>query len=420
MDITINNLQRAAFDCSDSIATVLIGHLSTPAMVLTRSGEPLIVNHRCELTLGFNLKQLQYLRKIRHFSISRTSQHGVSANFEIEIYEHTYKLRGRRYLCEGDTAELILLDGFISDIRADAEPMHLFENLIGHSRVFLDTIAACRRATSPGQPVLLRGESGTGKESLARCMHAEGAFAPGSIICLRDNFEFAEFTRVADEDMSSLLERLSSHTFYIDEIANFSHYSQDILFFILRNAVIGNYKLICATSADLLLLLRRGELHRNLYDTLTAETIAVPSLRQRRDDIPALAEHFMWRANRLTNRKFRVGAKLIERMMKYDWPGNMYELESLLLSAARASDEIEGELPAGLLDDLINRKTSGEPDYDFSIAHAEKDLIIMALNAFSSDPHPKAAAANALGIGIATLYRKMELYNISQSRMYEG
>ena len=402
-------------------ALAMIPH---PAIVLTADSEPLAMNRRCEMAFGFTLKQLQYLRKIKRFSCRRHPREAKEGEYEFVVFQKSLRLIGCRFPQNGAgiSCDLLVFDRFFAENESQKEPPMTFDALIGKSKVFADTIQTCRNAEHPARYVLLRGESGTGKQALAKCMHIEGPFPAENFICLRNNIEFTEFasSTLDANTKQGADDELAGHTIYIDEMANFNHYNQDKLFHLLRNSAMGGYKVICATSADLGLLSRRGGWHRNLYDILEAERIDVPSLRQRREDIPLLAAHYMQHANLQINRNVWLGDRLVSRMREYDWPGNLYELESFIFSAVRLSSGIDGEVPIKLFDDAVSRRMRPDSEEDLSLVRAERQLIIKALNRFVGHSQPKAAAAQALGIGVATLYRKIERYGIVQNGMFEG
>lgn len=398
----------------------ILEELSAPALILGRKGQLIAMNHRFELATHYTLSQLRYLKKIRQLSIHRPGQGDALGRYELTIYGRIYHLSGRRVQIEGDLPyEFLLFSNISSDAELE-EPSLSFKTLIGRSKPFLAAVESCRRAQSLGQYTLLCGESGTGKETLARCMHLESPFPNRKFICLHNNLEFTEFFSAAPLlDTDWYRNRLHEHTLYIDEVANFNHYNQDRLFFLLRNSLISDYKIICATSADLNLLLRRNEWHRNLYAILMSQCIFIPPLRQRKEDIIPLAEHYLMRANNTYNRRLRLGDGLSRRMQEYDWPGNIYELEGFLLSAVRVSPAVDGELAERYLEDALAKTTPEAQSSSLSLAQAEKELILRALNTFSDAPHPKKSAAKALGISLATLYRKLELYSIKKYALFD-
>lgn len=407
----------------DRLMHAALEQITQPALAICASVDHLSLNRRCELLLGLNRRQLIYLRKIKQFSIRGDNCGENDRNLELVIYDRKVKLRGRRVRVDNYLGgwDLIVFNDSVVNYGVQEEAPITFETIIGRSKVFAATVEACRLAETPGQYVLLLGESGTGKETLARCMHAEGPFPENNFVCLRNNFEFTEFFKTAYEsDTFQYDERIWGHTIYIDEIANFNHYNQDRLFMLLRNSGSGKYKVICASSADLGLLLRRGEWHRNLYDILNTSRIDVPAIRHRREDIPLFAEYLLRRVNVRLNRRLTLSDELTSQMCRYDWYGNLHEMESFLISAVNVSDMPDGRIPARALDDLLSDKASSGGESDYSLARAEKALILKALNDFNDSSLSKNAAAKALGIGVSTLYRKIELYGISKSESYEG
>lgn len=419
-DTNVRDIGMEATSGKESMLSLVLAEVPQPAIVLGRNGRILAVNHRLEQLINFTATQLRYLKKIHKFSVRKPASGAAEGEYELMVYGKAFMMNGRRILSgDGSGDELILFSG-CTPPSVSEEPPASFSGMIGRSKPFLAAVEACRRSEGRGQIVLLHGESGTGKETLARCMHREGPFPDRKFICICNNMEFTAFFASAPNTGTSWYdERLHEHTLYIDEAANFNHYNQDRLFYLLHNSPISNYKIICSTSSDLELLLRRGEWHRNLYDILEAHRIDVPALRQRREDIVPFADYFLARANARLVRRLELSPQLKSAMQSYDWPGNLHEMESFLYTAVRASPAVDGELPERFFNESVYKNTGKTLSSDFTIARAERALILRALNAFSGVAHPKAEAARALGISLATLYRKLALYDIQQSGLYE-
>ena len=163
----------------------------------------------------------------------------------------------------------------------------------------------------------------------------------------------------------------------------------------------------------------RGELNNHLYYSLNAQRIEIPALRQRRKDIPLLAEYLLTILNKKFNRALTLSCELQREMQEYNWLGNMHELENFLICAVRETDMVEGALPVELLRKLVLHCEEEQTTPDLSLAKVEKNTIIRALNLYGSNTGGKKAAARALGIGTATLYRKIAEYGIQTYQHYD-
>ncbi len=403
----------------DELILALLEQIPEPVVLLRQADKPVLLNRRCELLIGLNARQLTYLNKIRHLTLRQWTQpdanryHLIVGNSAVH-----YAARRISFAPEGEQWSLYSLAPPPAGKDA-GKPELTFAQLVGRSKAFRDTVDACRRVEFLDRPALLCGESGTGKETLARAMHLEGPFPRENFICIQNNTEFTRFEQEQQANPAYLGGALHGHTLYVDEIANFNHHNQDLLFFLIRRSQGGEFKVICATSADLAPLIARGEWHRNLHDVLSAGRVEVPPLRRRREDIPLLAQHFLAAINRRTGRNLRFAQETLFQIRRYEWPGNLYELESFLMRAVRGLDEVDAEITPQMLETSLHISPERGTESEYSLRYAEKELILRALNDFSGDKCPKEAAARALGIGIATLYRKLAEYGIHRSNFYE-
>jgi len=398
------------------LLSALLNGVDKP-MMLVGGALPVMMNRKCELLTGFNGRQLSYLHKLGRFYLRRSAL-SPQSGYHLYIQESDFHFLGTAVGPAG--GDCLLLEIAPPQASAPASRAASFAALIGQSAAFLNTVTACRQAEAAHLPVLLSGESGTGKEALARAMHQEGPYPEKNFICIHNHAEFTASPLLQTAEVSEAIRQLQNHTLYIDEVANLNHYNQDRLFFLLRASQAGAFKAICATSADLKKLLMRGEWHHNLYELLTVLEIKVPPLRQRKEDIPLFAQYYLNRINRQTGRALRLGREMRTEMCRYEWPGNLYELESFMMETVRTSRAVDGELDAPLLTAYKNNRFSSMGSQMYNLGTAEKAMIIRALNDFSGAKSSKKIAAQALGISLTTLYRKMEQYDIHEDNLYDG
>jgi hypothetical protein len=392
---------------------LLMDEIPLPALLLDQNGQLLNANRPMEQLINFSLHQLQYLSRIKKFSF-RCLGVMTPNEFALTVYDHTFQLHAKRQRSAKGYHIFIFDDGKAKTEAIEEDPSE-FSMLVGKTPAFLNAVALCKKASAPGIFCMLHGESGTGKETLAKCMHKNGPFADRPFLYLRDNHEFGEFIKSVPIASSGV----HRGTVYIDEFTNLSGYHQERLQALLQRSIGADGKIICASSADLNYLLVRGELNNHLYYSLNAQRIEIPALRQRRKDIPLLAEYLLTILNKKFNRALTLSCELQREMQEYNWLGNMHELENFLICAVRETDMVEGALPVELLRKLVLHCEEEQTTPDLSLAKVEKNTIIRALNLYGSNTGGKKAAARALGIGTATLYRKIAEYGIQTYQHYD-
>ncbi len=190
-------------------------------------------------------------------------------------------------------------------------------------------------------------------------------------------------------------------------------------------------RIVAATNRDLATMVERGTFRKDLFYRLNVVNLRLPSLRDRREDIPLLAAHFLDRISREHNRKFTLSDEALRTMMRHDWPGNVRELEnSLERATALSSGPVLhlGDLPTqlqqqGLQQDFDARHAGRGDEADASaapgvkpLADLERDAILGAIRTLNGD---KLQAARLLGIGKTTLYRKLKEYGIADPLLEE-
>jgi two-component system response regulator HydG len=210
------------------------------------------------------------------------------------------------------------------------------------------------RTTAPSDAsVLIEGESGTGKELIAAAFHTASRRAPGPFIrinCAAIPHELIEselfgykrgaFTG-ADRDKRGLIEAAAGGTLLLDEIAEMPAHLQTKLLRVLQERKLRrlgdereihvDFRLVCATNRDTSVLLREGVLRPDLYFRISTIKIKVPALRERRDDVLLLASRFLKRYNERYHKTIReISYETLLQLTRYDWPGNIRELESVI------------------------------------------------------------------------------------------
>jgi DNA-binding NtrC family response regulator len=319
-------------------------------------------------------------------------------------------------------------------LKREAQGRGRFESLIGTSAAMARLRDVIASVLDSDCNVLVLGESGTGKELVARAIHYNGPRQKKRLMAidcgaLPENLLEAElfgyargaFTG-ADRDRVGLIEEAHGGTLFLDEITNTSLGTQGKLLRVLQEHEVRrlgenhprrvDVRVIAATNADIKNLLTQGQFRRDLYYRLNVVTIDVPPLRERRDDIPLLAAHFLATRHAKDASPKRLGPGVGDLLKRYDWPGNVRELENAierLVVLAPGTVITVDDLPDGLrpaMDEFGGRSTASG---DNGHKTGEQLMIEEALRRFVGD---KAKAARYIGWHRQKLYRRIKEYRI--------
>ena len=332
-------------------------------------------------------------------------------------------------------------------LRERSETETAVHGIIGSSQGIQHVLRMISRLKDLRTPVLISGESGTGKELVARALHYRGLFASrpfvavdcGSLVpTLIESelfgYEKGAFTG-AIRSKQGLLQSADTGTIFLDEVGELPMEMQaKILRFLQEKEVrpVGSnqkvkvdVRIMAATNRDLEAEYKKGTFRKDLYFRLNVVTVHLPALRERRSDIPILANWFLERL--APERAMQISSGAMKALMAYDWPGNVRELENCLERAVALGDQqridlsdlpnsiarSEGATVPGstVFDSPIPAAAtgigSGGPSTDLEdIERATIQRVFMQVNG------DKALAGKMLGISRATLYRKLKRYNI--------
>jgi DNA-binding NtrC family response regulator len=303
--------------------------------------------------------------------------------------------------------------------------------IVGNSSVIQELLLSIHRVAMTDVTVLINGESGTGKELVAREIHAaskrsERAFVVvncGSIV--KDLIESELFGHVkgaftgATQTKLGKFELADGGTIFLDEIGELDNHAQVKLLRVLQEKEIDrvggtapipvNVRVIAATNRDLHQMTQKGEFREDLFYRLNVYPITIPPLRQHKEDIPVLVEHFLRHYEKELGRsKLRVSPVTMEHLIEYDWPGNIRELENVIQRAILLSplNVIEPQhLPKEIAENRITM-----PD-GASLPLLEKEAKDRAARVAINKALEKSSwsvreAARLLGIPEKTLYDK--------------
>jgi len=345
------------------------------------------------------------------------------------------------YILKGDDNDKVvpLLFKAVEKVQLQKRVQHLeqqigkrygFENILGGSLAIKESIGLAKRVAPTDTTVLLLGETGTGKEIFAQAIH-QGSKRSGKLFmalnCSAFTKELLEsemfghkagaFTG-ATRDKRGLIEEANGGTLFLDEIGEMHIDLQSKLLRVLETSEfikVGdtkptkvNVRIIAATNRDLKDEIKEGKFREDLYYRLNVFAIKLPSLKERKEDIPVLAENFLKLSSEKTNKRITgMSKEFIERLQQQEWKGNIRELKNVIERAVILADGPElrsAYLPLDMQQSFSNSSSS------FDLANIERSHIQKVLHHTKGN---KTRAAELLGIGLTTLYRKLDEYKIS-------
>ncbi|MCS6893750.1 MAG: sigma-54 dependent transcriptional regulator [Deltaproteobacteria bacterium] len=320
--------------------------------------------------------------------------------------------------------------------------------IIGEASSFKQVLSTLDKIAQTDAPVLLLGETGVGKDVLARYIHNSskrvGRFVSVNVTALpQDLIESELFGHEkgsfsgATQSKPGLMEIANKGTFFIDEIGDMPIELQPKLLRVLQDKRIRklgsikesftDFRLVCATCKDLHALMKEGKFREDLYYRINLITIKIPSLRERKSDIPLLANYFLDLAElRFGMGKKSVSDRTIRSLLDYSWPGNVRELENIIYRLYLMTDEdyIDVDVAVELIENRKDTKKDTSTnkhvhkandencifDLETKISLVEKSLFEEALIRAKGN---KSKAAKLLGISRVTLLQKMKKYGFN-------
>jgi len=324
-------------------------------------------------------------------------------------------------------------------------------------------VAMGERGAKANIPILITGESGVGKEVVARAIQGAsertgrpfitvncGAIPENLVESILFGHEKGSFTGASAKHAGKFVEA-SSGTLFLDEVGELPLDMQVKLLRVLQEGEVDpigskrptkvDVRIISATNRDLAEAVKAGTFREDLYYRLNVFPIEVPSLRQRREDIPALLEHFIKRFNAQERRNVRgATAETLDLLKTFDWPGNVRQLENSVFRAVILSDghqltpqdfpQISGLAPSMPVTEIsalseavsdvsddesedLNVRVLDRSGHLRSLEEIERDLIQFAIETYSGH---MSEVARRLGIGRSTLYRKVREHDLENIR----
>jgi transcriptional regulator with GAF, ATPase, and Fis domain len=377
------------------------------------------------------LTTLQSLADLAATAIERARLYEQNERHAVELEE-----LNRRLELRVETQERELNDAR-DRLRTVGEPEGTYPQIVGRSPTMREVLRLLDKIVLTEEPVLITGESGTGKELIARAIHGKGPrakrpFLSENCAALTDTLLESElFGHVrgsftgADRDKKGLFELADQGTLFLDEVGDMSPDMQKKLLRTLQEGEVRpvggkavrkvDVRIVSASNKELDRLVRSGEFREDLYYRLKVLTIRLPPLRQRKEDVPALVEHFLHLHAGKGKRPQRLGAGVMDALVAYDWPGNIRELENEVKRMLALGEE---EITQDVLSDTVRR--GGRPpaphedegpveDLVGLVERVERREITKALNLAQGN---KTRASDLLGISRFTLQRKLEKYGL--------
>ncbi|SCI19619.1 Transcriptional regulatory protein ZraR [uncultured Clostridium sp.] len=314
----------------------------------------------------------------------------------------------------------------------------MLDNIIGDSDIISNIKKEALVASKSNSTVLITGESGTGKELFARAIHnhsyrCENPFIAVNCAAIPDNlleselfgYEEGAFTGAKKGGKLGKFELAHNGTIFLDEIGDMSLHLQAKLLRVLQEKELDkiggksnvsiDVRIIAATNKDLEKMVSKGSFREDLYYRLNVIPIHLPSLRERKEDIPLLINYTIKEyAKKLGKDVESIDNNALQVMIDYKWPGNIRELQNIIEYSINMStssiitlDVIPQKIKARRIDKFIKENTTIN-----TLEMLEKNEIIKALNKYKDYKKDKELVAKSLGISRATLYRKLEKYNI--------
>ncbi|MZP42374.1 AAA family ATPase [Heliobacterium gestii] len=325
-------------------------------------------------------------------------------------------------------------DTTVSDIATE------FSQIIGNSMKIRELKALACKVASGNSTLLIQGESGTGKELLARAIHQSSGRSQNAFIAINCGaipetlleselfgYEEGSFTGAKRGGKLGKFELANNGTLFLDEIGDMPLHLQVKILRVLQErrvervgssrSIPVDVRIIAATHRNLEKMVAAGEFREDLYYRLNVIPLTIPPLRERREDIPLLIDHYLEHYCNLIGKQVnRLAAEAASLLNRYAWPGNVRELANVVEYAVTMATggfiglkdlpkRIKAEEPVKLQDDHLNLKS------------LEREAITKALEAAAAEGC-KDDAAKRLGISRATLYRKIKEYGIAERKVF--
>lgn len=311
---------------------------------------------------------------------------------------------------------------------------YTIQDILGDSETMCQIREQAKIVAASKSTVLIRGESGTGKEMLARSIHnlsprQQGMFMAINCTAIPEalleselfGYEDGAFTGARKGGKIGKIELANKGTLFLDEIGDMPLFLQAKILRVLQERQIEriggitpisvDVRVIAATHRNLEKMMVKGEFREDLYYRINVIPMHIEPLRERKEDLSVLCDHFIKVYNKQLNKNVNsMSEGFRQRLREYSWPGNVRELQNIIEYAINLT---EGSiLTEAHLSPRLKLTSSRDDLSGFNLEAIERETILRCYQTFGAGVRGKEKAAMALGIGLATLYRKLARYNI--------
>ncbi|SHJ74228.1 PAS domain S-box-containing protein [Geosporobacter subterraneus DSM 17957] len=422
-------------------------------IAVNQEGKCIHFNRKAEDFFGIGegiLSKMKIQQLLENISLEEMlKQHCPLTNTEFRYHRGGHRMRGifnaNPIMIESEAVGIVFTFMKISEALKTINDITTamietsLDNIIGSSRCFAAVKEEAARAAQSSSTILIQGESGTGKELFARAIHFHSSrkqepFIPINCAAIPEQlleselfgYEEGAFTGAKRGGKTGKFELANRGTIFLDEIGDMPLHLQTKLLRVLQENVIEkvggkdyipiNVRVIAATNKNLEEKVNEGEFRKDLFYRLNVIPINIPPLRDRREDIPILVEALLEKCNlKLEKKVTQVDNAVLNQLIAYHWPGNVRELENTIeyaVNMCRGERILKEDLPNRLKrKEAENEAVAGEQRI-MTIKELECYEIQKALRIFGGSKQTIDKAAEALGMGRATLYRKMKEYQL--------
>lgn len=348
---------------------------------------------------------------------------GISLlNELIDIYKLTEKLNLSK----------IIIQNLKEHVKTLGNGKYSFDDIITVDEKSIEVKEFAKRIALADSNVLITGESGTGKELYASAIHNFSArkdfpFIPVNCASFEKNlieselfgYEEGSFTGAKKNGKTGLFQLAQGGTLFLDEIGELEYGLQGKLLRVLQEKSIRkiggskeipiDVRLICATNKNLEQMIEESTFRRDLYYRIAIMPMSIPPLREKKNDIKAIAEKFLSDLSMKYRKEVRLNGNALKVLKEYDWPGNIRELKNIIeftFSMAEGNEIKAEHLPINMKNN-INENENILPLSEI-VREAEQNYLKKVIEIYGDSVEGKKKAAKALNISLATLYNKLE------------
>lgn len=346
---------------------------------------------------------------------------GISLLNELnDVYKLTEKLNLSK----------IIIQNLKEHVKSLGSGKYNFDDIIAVDKKSIEIKEFAKRIALTDSNVLITGESGTGKELYASAIHnfslrKDFPFIPVNCASFEKSlieselfgYEEGTFTGAKKNGKTGLFQLANGGVLFLDEIGELEYGLQGKLLRVLQEKSIRkiggskeipiDVRLICATNKDLFKLMEEGKFRRDLYYRIAIIPLTIPPLRERKDDIPALANKFISDLSQKYKKDMFLSQEAIQLLKEYEWCGNIRELKNIIEFTFNMREErviLKEHLPIKVEENILDSEIIELNEY---INKVEKEYINKAIAKYGDSVEGKKKAAKALGISLATFYNKL-------------